>query len=219
MDRIIDRFLPEMESLGIGLDEQAAKIHDEWELSSQKGTELHEHLETQAYHVGFITNPFDGKDYTVRNKPLPPENYDNISTTEFLMNLEDGVYTELLLFADEYQIAGLADEVFIETKRKKRYIDIGDHKFTKKKPKDDSRNGTCLYPIDHMTDCTYTKYKLQTNLYAYWLSLLGYIPRNIGIYHYTDYDISTKNVITFPFLNTECKSMLDSYLENILQEK
>lgn len=204
-------FLTTVNSLGLDLLEEIKKTDELWNLSSIKGTEFHDDRESEAHETGFIINPFDMKEYKVNPKIDIPEGWDNWSSIEFLKNLKDGAYTELLVFLSKYGLSGQIDEVLIETVGNIRYIDIGDHKTNNKKPKYENKNGTCYYPIDHLYDCTYTKYWLQVSLYAYILEQYGFTVRNLGIYHYSDYDVSTKKVITLKYLKKECAQILSQY--------
>ena len=215
VEQLTEAFDSILSNLDICLGEIVASIQDEWNQSATKGTLFHHDREQEAYDNGYIINPFDGNQYVTRHKPKTTKGYQNTSSLEFLSNLEDGAYTELLVFLFPHLIAGQADEVFIETIDNIRYFDIGDHKTNKKKPTLNKKNGTCYFPLEHLYDCTFVKYQLQLSMYAYLLSLYGYKPRNIGIYHYTDYDVNTKSVITFKYLKKECEDILYTHLENI----
>lgn len=88
---------------------------------------------------------------------------------------------------------------------------IATHNTNNKLPKLEGTK-TLTYPLDHLIDCTYTKYQLQVSLYAYMMELHGYVPRTLGFYHYKNYDVSTKKVVTFKYLREECKQILDLHL-------
>lgn len=214
-EKLIKAFEPVLDKLGLCIGEITADVRDDWIMSGIKGTAFHNEREDEAYDLGYIINPFDGKKYTTRQKPPISKDYDNLSTLDFLKNLEDGAYTELLVFSVLHFLAGQVDEVFIETVKGIRYIDIGDHKTNNKKPTLSKKNGTCLYPIEHLYDCKFVKYQLQLSMYAKLLEMLGYKVRNLGIYHYKDYDVSTKKIITFKYLSKECDDILDTYLDHL----
>jgi hypothetical protein len=215
LETLITAFEPEMNQLGTSIGELCALKKDEWIQSSVKGTAFHHEQENLAYELGYIENPFDGKKYNTKQKPNVPKGFDNISSLEFLKNMEDGAYTEVLVFSLLHLLAGQIDELFIETIDGVRYVDLGDHKTNKKKPKLTDKYGTCLYPIEHLGDCNYIKYQLQLSMYALLLEMLGFKVRNLAIYHYENYDVNTKNVITFKYLKKECQDILDVYLDHL----
>lgn len=206
--RLIALFQEEIDQMD-SLAEAVAEVSDSWEMSNINGTKFHLEREEEAYREGYIVNPFTMRKQVVNPKPVfIPNGYDNSSLYTDLYELEDGVHLELICHSLKHLICGQADEVFIETIDGIRYVDIGDHKTNRKKPKMQGKE-TCMYPIDHLIDCTMTKYQLQLSLYAYMLELAGFVIRNIGIYHYQNYDVNTKNVMRFKYLGKECKLLLD----------
>lgn len=212
-ETLIEVFQHDLDLSGSTIEELTAIVSDTWDNSATTGTEFHNYCEDKAYDDGFIVNPYDGKEYTIREKPKISKGFDNTSNLNFLRELKDGSYAELLVFSKEHRISGQADEVFIETIDGVRYVDIGDHKTNRKKPEyKKGSNGTCFYPIDHLYDCTYTKYWLQVSMYAHLLERLGYVVRNVGFYHYENYDYSTKDVVKMKYLGRECKDLLDIHL-------
>lgn len=83
--------------------------------------------------------------------------------------LPDGVYPELILWLDEYEIAGQADKVIIHD----NLITIIDYKTSKKIEKSgwvDFKTGKTrklLFPCAHIDECNFSIYSLQLNFYAY----------------------------------------------------
>lgn len=93
----------------------------------------------------------------------------NGTKIESKQELPDGVYPELMLWIDEYQIAGQADKIIIHNK----LIDVIDYKTNKKIEKTgwvDFKTGKThklLYPCEHLDECNFSIYSLQMNFYAY----------------------------------------------------
>lgn len=106
-----------------------------------------------------------------------------------LYKLEDGVYTELMVWHNGYKIAGTADKVFIETIGNVRFIDIDDYKTNKKIDTQSYQNkatgefSKMLAPVNDLQDCNRIHYSLQISLYAYLLECFGYVVRNLKFTH------------------------------------
>lgn len=108
-----------------------------------------------------------------------------------LSDLPDGLYPELRLYNDEYEIAGHADIVRIE----RPYIDVEDYKTNKDKYdkvtgalKDlgiskKSWGKNMLYPLQGLPDANFYHYTVQLNIYAWMLKQEGFIPRNLKLLH------------------------------------
>lgn len=141
-----------------------------------------------------------------------------------LEDLEDGVYSELTLWSNYFQVAGQADIVYIETINGIRYIDIDDYKTNKKIEEKSfkSRKGYAkmLYPVNSIMDCNYCHYNLQTSLYAFLLEEAGYTVRKLEFQHWNN--VGTKKVPSYvknkvykmPYLRKEVMAMLTHYKKN-----
>lgn len=104
-------------------------------------------------------------------------------------NLEDGNYPELLLWNEEFKVAGQADLVVLETKGLKTYVDIIDYKTNKKIELNSYKNFKTGHqmmqgPLKHLQCCNFNHYNLQLSLYAWMMEQHGFIPRNLIIEHY-----------------------------------
>lgn len=104
-------------------------------------------------------------------------------------NLPDGIYPELILYNNEYQVCGTADKVIIETVDGIRYVDVEDYK-TNEEIKLESyfnpRSQTydmLLHPCNNLMDCNYSTYALQLSTYAYFLERYNYTPRHLTLIH------------------------------------
>jgi hypothetical protein len=106
-----------------------------------------------------------------------------------LSNLPDGDYAEMILWLQEYGVAGQSDRIIIETKGLKTYVDVLDYKTNKKIDLNSYKNFKTGHqmmqgPLKHLQCCNYNHYNLQLSLYAYILEQAGFIPRDLIIEHY-----------------------------------
>lgn len=112
--------------------------------------------------------------------PVYPSVYDNGDKVTTTQKLEPGIYPELCVWSDKYQIAGQADYVEV-TKRGK--INIKDYKTSKEIKtqgweKWDGTTDKLAFPLHNLDDCNYNHYSLQLNLYAF---LIKQHNRNLKI--------------------------------------
>lgn len=209
LDTLTNSFSKYIDDLPFGLDKAVEDVIWDWNQSSIKGTEFHKLRESEVINDGYGINPYDGKEYPYVPNPLLTDDIDNVSSMDYLKSLEDGIHVELLIFSEEYGIAGQSDEVFIETINGVRYVDIGDHKTNNKKPVKSEGNSFCVSPIAHIKSNKYHKYNLQTSLYGYMMELYGYKVRNVGFYHYENYDKNKKTTFIQKYLSSECLDILE----------
>jgi CRISPR/Cas system-associated exonuclease Cas4 (RecB family) len=104
----------------------------------------------------------------------------NRATTNILDEHENGVFPELLVFNDEYKIAGQIDLAI----KKGKKIKLLDYK-TNENLDFANRFQTMLPPLSHLDDCNFNHYILQLNLYAFILEEDGYEVEEMAIYHST----------------------------------
>jgi hypothetical protein len=180
-------------------------ILKEWDAenltSINKGNIYHLKKEQNSYANGVELNPFDGKEYKVIPKQEVTEQ--KVALIEDLFDLEDGYYPELILWNDQYKIAGQADKVFIETVGAHRYIDCDDYKSNKKISKHGYKGQKMKNPLGHLQDANHTHYCLQISTYAWLLEEFGYKVRNLSFHHYNQqYPIN--------YMHREVKLMLDA---------
>lgn len=139
------------------------------------------------------------------------------------MELEPGVYTELLLWSDKYLIAGQADYVEI-TKGGK--INIRDYKTSKKIdqkswPRWDGSAQMLKFPLNHLEDCNFSTYSLQINLYAFLIKRQNrdlqigemFIDHIIGDFNEEE-GFKLTEIISYevPNLQYEIRTLLDYYV-------
>lgn len=117
------------------ISNEVDSILNSWEeeknKSIKKGNDYHNFKEEQAKELGYVQNPYTGKEVpTIHSTIIEYKN--NIEyrspTVSNLYDLEDGFHPELILWDDDSKLAGQSDLVFIETIGGIRYIDIDDYK-------------------------------------------------------------------------------------------
>lgn len=151
--------------------------------SINKGNLYHKDAEKMAYIRKVIENPFTKTAAKVITLPKH-EKFSNVSSGTTLFDLEDGFYPELLLWNDEYKLAGQSDKVYITTIKGKRYVDIDDYKTNKSIKKHGFKGKKMLPPLNDLQDCNYIHYALAISLYAWMLEQFGFTVRHTGFQHY-----------------------------------
>lgn len=186
--------------------------------SISRGNNYHKQQEKKSYLTKKQENPFTNKPYDVH---IPDEiDKEDLTVDEILQfidstekksinsnlyNLEDGYYPELLIWNDEYKIAGQADKVFITTDKSTgiRYIDIDDYK-TNTKIKTSNYFQKMNYPLNHLDDCNWNHYRLQISTYAWMLEQFGFQVRNTAFTHYN-------KMYKFDYMKSEVENMLRNF--------
>jgi hypothetical protein len=187
--KLFPKFL-EMTDASLFISEKK-KLSEQWERNrieaAYKGTRFHNMAEARAYEQGFLVNPWDNFKYAVSKYP---KEYDNQSIVMNLADLPDGAYPELVIFDLDLNVAGQADEVYIQTVGDIRYVDINDHKTNEKKPsKSDPHR--CYSPFEDKYASKDFRYTVQINTYAYLMTRYGFTVRNMAYTHYKKYDPAT----------------------------
>lgn len=158
-------------------EKTAKQWRDEWSRisteSAEYGTKIHKELEQNT-----LLSPL----CKVAAVSLDANTIGSLDT---LRNLEDGIYPELMIWSDKYQLAGQADLVTI----KDGIVDIADYKTYKRvdlksfyNPK--TKKYTCmLEPLNGLHDCNYNHAGLQMSLYGLILEELGYKIGRLSMIH------------------------------------
>jgi PD-(D/E)XK nuclease superfamily len=161
---------------------------EKWKKISKKaqdtGNELHARQEDLLGARGL--DLMEGKTYRVQNPALIAA----VSGNMDYFYWPDGVYSELLLWNHEYQIAGRADKVILSThKSGYRFAHVHDYKTNKKlstsswfTPGEGYRR--LKYPLAHLMDCDMVKYSLQMSIYQFMLEQMGFRPGMRVLLHY-----------------------------------
>lgn len=147
--------------------------------STDAGTRVHKEMEDSIKGLGIDTSIY-GLNVSVVLDLIEIDN---------LFKLPDGVHCELMLWNNEYRVAGISDKVTIETIGNIRYVDIDDYKTNKKIETQSYQNkltgdfNKMLFPVNDLMDCNFIHYSLQLSLYAYLLECFGYKLRSIKFTH------------------------------------
>lgn len=193
--------------------EHRQKLQDQWKkeeiLSSKRGTDFHFKAETIAYEQGYLINPFDKKKYEVIKKPKH-HFFDNYAINDDLFAIKDGVHLELVVFDPHLKVCGQVDMAYVETIDGVRYIDIDDHKTTKKKPEKSSIQN-CAAPIDWLMASKHNKYCCQISFYAYIMEMWGFTVRNLGYTHYKNYNLSKPDLVEVSYLSSVTDYLYNSF--------
>jgi ATP-dependent exoDNAse (exonuclease V) beta subunit len=193
------------------IDRVQAEIIAEWELagkeSSEAGTLFHTTQEQADIRAGGRINPWTGNFLPYIDIRLP--GFDN-NSPEFLSDLVDGYYPELLMFDEDYLLGGQGDMVFIENRN--AYVD--DWKTDKSidtKSFYTRRYGFSYLkaPLDHIYDSNYWLYALKISTYGFMLEAAGFDIGGLGFTH-TKADNKLYKV---PYLHEDVKKVLELSLK------
>jgi len=124
--------------------------------------------------------------------------------------IANGLCTELLLYDDEFEIAGQADWVLI----KEGEIFIKDYKTSKEIKMKPFAEEVLLHPLEAFPNCNFFTYSIQLSLYAYILERAGYEISRLTIEHI---DRSTfKTIATYhtEYYRDEVIKLLSHYSAN-----
>lgn len=124
-----------------------------------------------------------------------------------LHELTDGVYTELVIWNEENELAGGADKVVKEGE----WIDVDDYKTSKVIEENSFKHYETGYrmmkkPVQNLMDCNLSHYSLQLSIYGWMLEQKGFKVRRLRIYHSI-----TDKYIEVPYLKKEVEAILKDY--------
>lgn len=148
-----------------------------------------------------------------RKDALEPlyKSFDRIVGQDFKRAKE--IHSELLLWTDEYKIAGTADLIIVHDDKE---FSVGDFKTNKSIDFCSIYGNRMLDPIPHLTSCNYTIYSLQLSLYAYMFSMrTGLQCRRLFLMHKNN---DQWKYISANYMLYEIKMML-KYWEKINTKK
>jgi hypothetical protein len=183
--------------LGITKEEVIEMWRENSRTACSYGTEIHLLMEN------FITKGEKVAEYN--------DLYESFNSITFLdiMNAIK-VYSEELLWVDEFKVAGTADLIIEHNDYE---FSVGDFKTNKKIDFCNEYGNRLLNPVSHLSDCNYNIYCLQLSLYAYLFSLrTGKKCRKIFLMHLKD---DKWNYIPGNYMEYEIKMMLKWYNKNI----
>jgi len=182
-----------------------------------KGNNYHDFKEKQAIEMGYVINPFTNLKVDTMHSTIV-EYKNNIEyrkpNFECLRDLPDGYHPELILWNNDYKLAGQADRVFTETIDGIRYASIDDFKtskvikktnghwaYNKETGKKFFKGSYMLEPLGHLQDCNLNHYRLQICTYAWLLEQEGYRIRYLAFTHLNE-------IYRFEYMKAEVEAMI-----------
>jgi ATP-dependent exoDNAse (exonuclease V) beta subunit len=193
------------------VEDVKAKWKHEGDISLIRGNAFHKTQE-ELFPEGPIV--YQGKKTFVYPSPL----IDGIKLAKELKDLKEGIYPELLIYSDRYQIAGQADFIAcIDNK-----LIVHDYKTNKKIDREsykDWKKGHRMMntPLGNLMDCNFDHYSLQLNLYMFMLKAHNpqYEIGEMIIKHATHENDFFGNpivkILEVPNLQKDVKRLLDHY--------
>lgn len=169
----------------IHFPDEADELGNEWanygNMKADEGTEKHGIEEQATIAEEEIRSPFNMQLYKTKIAHKI-EGRLKISLISNLSELEDGVYTELMLFYEDALYMGTTDRVFVDTFAGKRNIAIVDHKFCERIDRRQTMQNM-KYPVQHMENSKYNRYNIQLSLYARLFELSGFNVKHLALNH------------------------------------
>ncbi len=184
--------------------EEKKRILSDWELTKEtaliKGTEFHNMKEKRVKEN--IVYGSDMREISVLS------GIDLLSAQEFK---NDGLYPELILYNDDWKLAGQADWVMKSGKT----VHIKDYKTSKEITKTAFQDQCLLPPLSHLPNCNYYTYSLQLSLYALMLEEHGYKIGNLVIEHVDKETFNTIEMHPIEYMKKEAKDVIKHHLKNV----
>ena len=118
----------------------------------------------------------------------------------------DTIYSEVIVYSEELQLAGTVDLLIYNSITKKCYL--FDWKTSKKMDRSSRKKG--ITPASYgLDDCRFDKYSLQVNLYSYLLEKYhGIEIAGSYLLHLSDYDVDT---LQASYLKSNVLQMIDAH--------
>jgi hypothetical protein len=128
-------------------------------------------------------------------------------------------HDEICLYNNDYRVAGTADKICLLSNRKDSEFDIADFKTNTTGLKFYSDYKKRMYaPVDHLHDCTFTKYCLQLSIYAYFFEqLTGRKLRKMHVHYIPPHDLTKHYKIPVTYMKNDVQLILEAYKSQILQ--
>ena len=200
-DKVIDQMMSNKEKFDHGPYKSMTKIEiqDKWlkdgQHASKLGTEMHKNIEN-FYQQGLIIKDNKEFDYFL-----------NFHQDEIIAKGLIPYRSEWSIFIENIKLAGQLDMLY-KHPYNNTYI-LYDWKRSKNIVYKNYCKKNCLYPLEHLSDCNYTHYSLQLNLYKYILET--YYDLMISEMYLIILHPNQENYekISVPILQDEIKSILD----------
>jgi hypothetical protein len=187
--------------------EQRRKFYlDKWEKEGKtardKGTRVHSMLERSTSEMQSL----DQRDGLIL---IPQRSRDILEAQDFRGS---GVFTELMVYNDEYRIAGTVDKV----QKVERMVFITDYKTSKEITSDAFRDEKMLPPFETVPNANFYHYGFQLSLYGWMLERAGYKIGALNIEHRSRN--SGRWIATYPvsYDRRAVRKMLTHYKDNYM---
>jgi hypothetical protein len=125
-------------------------------------------------------------------------------------NVPDGLYPELVLYNDDWGIAGQADWVMVRGKR----VDIKDYKTSKEIKKEGFMEARLLPPLGHLPAANFWVYSLQLSLYALMMEEKGFEIGRLFIEHVDKNTQAPLGMYPTEYMRNEAKAIVKYYCES-----
>jgi len=183
--------------------EEKKKILQDWESTKEvalsKGTEYHKmkekHVKEKIVYSPEMTEV----------KVL--SGVDLLGAQDFNDN---GLYPELILYNDDWKVAGQADWVM----KMGKTVHIKDYKTSKEITKQAFQDQTLLAPLSHIPNANFYTYSLQLSLYALMLEESGYKIGNLAIEHVDKETFETIEMHPVEYLKKDAVKLIKDYLKS-----
>jgi len=178
--------------------------------SSERGNKFHQEKEEQIKGRGIVK--YNNQIVYIKNEHLCYE------ANPDLRALNNGLYSELLVWDVGFKIAGQLDICVIRNEGPIRFVDIDDHKTNERidlvsyQFKGSNNHKMMLHPISHLMDCHFTHHALQISIYAFMMERQGYSVGNLSFTHYSEE--ASPVVYPIPYLKKEVLAILNHRRKN-----
>ena len=165
--RHVDKAVPHKEEIMLKKMQILQGWDEEKNSAAAKGTTFHKERDAADKATG--TTAHGGVIY-------------NVATIRQLeVTSPDGVYPELLIYDDEWKLAGQADWVL----KVGSQISIKDYKTSKDIKKSGFQSEMLYHPVSHIPNANFWKFTLQLSLYGAMLERRGFQVKDLWIEHVT----------------------------------
>jgi hypothetical protein len=193
-----------------------------WKKQNRSSLEIGEELHSREEDLILSS----GIDHMYARTKVHNTNYMEQFWSPYMLSWPNGVYPELKLWNDQYQVAGRADKVILGTAGRDRYAMIDDHKTnqrirTKSFYNELTGYQMLKYPLQHLMDCEFYTYALQLSIYMFMLEEMGFYPGRMRILHYPPLPLGLgkpgerdkhPTIYELPYLRKEVVTLLNHYL-------
>lgn len=141
------------------------------QVAREVGTDYHQLMENELEQKKQVS--YQGRSHSFSN------NLDILAVQDFK---DDKVYAELLIYNDEFKIAGTADKVV----KTGKVVSIYDYKTSREIEYESFQDTRLKTPLTHIPACNFYEYSLQLSMYAWMMEQRGYEIDKLAIEHVPD---------------------------------